>query len=52
MREMLKKIVILEKTIGEIAEENEQYKVYYDGYLKGLREAKSILLDLIFNKQN
>ena len=50
MREILKKIVMLEKVVEDAKEESPQYKIFYQGYLKGLREVKSLLLNLIFDK--
>lgn len=46
MRELLKKLVDIERGVEELREEKPNFYVYYSGYLKGLRDIKWILLNI------
>lgn len=48
MRETLKEIIELESIVEQTIKENEnQYQAFYLGFLKGLKEARAILIKAI-----
>jgi hypothetical protein len=47
MRETLKEIIELESIVEQTIRESPEYKTFYHGFLKGLKEARAILIKAI-----